>query len=144
MATATLDANSVTTCANKQITKSNTKKGKSERPDKYVPNIADIPDSLPPRAKAKPPPNKKINDHGIFVLMYFHVIKLGVVAFGKSSGFPVKNLSQFQLAGNMNNAITIKIAGVASPIFVFVINSAHPVMNPTQNEEQEMETYFVL
>ena len=131
LATATLDANSVNTCANKQIKKSNNKKGKSERPDKYSPNIADIPDSLPPRAKAKPPPNKKINDHGIFELMYFHVIRLGVVAFGKSSGFPLQNLSQFQFAGNINNAITMKMAGVASPIFVFVINSAHPVMKPT-------------
>lgn len=66
----------------------------------------------------------------MLLLMYFHVIKLGVVCFGKSSGFPLKNLNQFQLAGNMKRAITIKMAGVASPTFVLVINSAHPVMNP--------------
>lgn len=130
LATATFEANSVNTWANKQIRNNNAINGKSFKSDKYVPNIADIPDSLPPRARANPPPNKKISDHGILALIYFHVIKLGVVSFGKSSGFPLKNLNQFQLAGNMNRAITMKIAGVASPILVFVINSAHPVMKP--------------
>lgn len=107
--------------------------GRSLKLDKYVPSIADIPDSLPPRASANPPPSKKIKLHGILALMYFHVIKLGVVAFGKSSGLlPLQNFSQLQLAGNMNNAITTKMAGVASPTFVLVINSAQPVMKPMQ------------
>lgn len=107
--------------------------GRSLKLDKYVPSIADIPDSLPPRASANPPPSKKIKLHGILALMYFHVIKLGVVAFGKSSGLlPLQNFSQLQLAGNINNAITTKMAGVASPTFVLVINSAQPVMKPMQ------------
>lgn len=94
--------------------------------------MADIPDSLPPFANANPPPNKKIKLQGIFELMYFHVIKLGVAAFGNLSGLlPLQNRNQLQSAGNMNNAITMKIAGVASPIFVFVINSAQPVKNPS-------------
>lgn len=130
-ATATFEANSVKICANRQIKNNIAKNGRSLKLDKYVPNMADIPDSLPPRAKANPPPNKKIKLHGTFALMYFHVIKLGVVAFGNSSGLPpLQNFNQFQLAGNMNNAITMKMAGVASPILVFVINSAHPVMKP--------------
>lgn len=131
-ATATFDANSVKTCAKRQIKNNNIKNGKSFKLDKYVPNMADMPDSFPPRASANPPPNKKINDHGMFWLMYFHVIKLGVVAFGSSSGFPPQNFNQFQLAGSMNKAITMKIAGVASPIFVFVINSAQPVKKPSK------------
>lgn len=62
------------------------------------------------------------------------MIKLGVVAFGNSSGLPpLQNLSQLQLAGNMNNAITMKMAGVASPTLVFVIISAHPVIKPIEN-----------
>lgn len=132
LATATFEANSVKICANKQMRKSNNKNGRSLRLDKYVPNRADMPDSLPPLARAKPPPSKKIKLHGMFALTYFHVIKLGVVACGSLSGFAQKNHSQFQLAGNMNRAMTMKMAGVASPIFVFVINSAHPVMNPNR------------
>lgn len=107
--------------------------GTSLRLDNERPNMADIPDALPPFANANPPPNKKIKLHGIFELIYFHVIKLGVVALGNSSGLlPPQNLNQLQLAGNMNNAITIKMAGVASPIPQpgFVISSAHPGINP--------------
>lgn len=132
LATATFEANSVNTWANKQIRNRSAINGKSFKLDKYVPNMADIPDSLPPRAKANPPPSKKINDQGMFALMYFHVIKLGVAAFGKSSGLPLKNFNQLQLAGNINSAITMKMAGVASPILVFVINSAHPVIKPAK------------
>lgn len=133
LATATLEANSVKIWANKQIRKRINMNGRSLKLDKYVPSIADIPDSLPPRARANPPPSKKIKLHGILALMYFHVIKLGVVAFGKSSGLlPLQNFSQLQLAGNINNAITTKMAGVASPTFVLVINSAQPVMKPMQ------------
>lgn len=87
---------------------SNKINGRSLRDAKCLPSIADIPDSLPPFANANPPPNKKINDHGILALIYFHVIKLGVVAFGNLSGFdPRQNLKNFQSAGSMNNAITL-------------------------------------
>lgn len=105
--------------------------GRSLRLASEWPNMADMPDSLPPRARAKPPPSKKIKLHGILALMYFQVIRLGVVALGNSSGRPPRQkFNQFQLAGNMNNVMTMKMAGVASPILVFVINSAHPVKKP--------------
>lgn len=134
LATATFDANSVNICANKQIRNNKTIVGKPLRPDNASPNISAMPEALPPFANANPPPSRKIKLHGIFALIYFHVIKLGVVAFGSLSGrLPQQNFNQFQLAGNMNNAITMKIAGVASPIlitFLLTISSAHPGKNP--------------
>lgn len=84
---ATFEANSVNICAKRQIKKSNNKKGKSFIPAKYVPSIFDIPDAFPPivfkikqvnnnlnykflmnspLANAKPPPRRKIKDHGTF------------------------------------------------------------------------------
>lgn len=140
LATATFDANSVKTWANKQIRNSKRIKFTSLRLANDLPSIDAIPDWVPPFAKANPPPNKKIKLHGMFVLMYFHVIKLGVVALGNLSGLaPQQNFNQSQLAGNMNNAITMKIAGVASPILILVLstnNSDHPVKNPIAWEKK--------
>lgn len=73
-AIATFDVNSVKVCAATQIINNSTNGGRSFRPTKEFPNIADIPDRFPPSANAKPPPNKKIKLHGTLALMYFHVI----------------------------------------------------------------------
>lgn len=114
--------------------------GTSLRLESDLPSICAIPDAVPPFAKANPPPNRKIKLHGMLELMYFHVIKLGVVALGNLSGLaPQQKFNQFQLAGNMNNAITMKIAGVASPILILVLStksSAHPVKNPMAKQKK--------
>lgn len=73
-AMATFDVNSVSVCAATQTMNSNNNGGRSFRPTNEFPNIADIPDRLPPSANANPPPNKKIKLHGTLVLMYFHVM----------------------------------------------------------------------
>lgn len=122
------------TWANKQTRNSRRRNGRVERLASDAPSICDIPDVLPPLANAKPPPSKNIKLHGMFELMYFHVIKLGVVALGSLSGLaPEQKFNQLKLAGNMNNAITMKMAGVASPILNFVLStnsSAQPGKNP--------------
>lgn len=64
---------------------SNSIGGKSLRPTKEFPNIADIPERLPPSANAKPPPNKKIKPHGSFEFIYFQFIRLGVVCVGNEA-----------------------------------------------------------
>lgn len=155
-ATATFDANSVKTCANRQIRNNSNKNGSVCRPARYVPSIADMPDSLPPRANANPPPSRKIKLHGTLAFTYFHVMRAGVVAFGRSSGFPLNIFSQPQLDGSMNKAITMKMAGVASPTLTFVINSAQPVIKPVIGEHElafafnhvfehtKMDNYLVL
>lgn len=151
LAMATFDVNSVNVWAAKQTMNSNTNGGKSFRPVREFPNIADMPDRLPPSANAKPPPNKKIKLHGTFALMYFHVMSPCDGAVGslavkwKFKKIFVENFTRFgfhiqglllkkfkhpQLAGIMNSAMTTKMAGVASLIFVFVNNSAQPVMKP--------------
>lgn len=73
-AMATFDVNSVKVCAAKHTRNNNNNGGRSFRPTNEFPNIADMPDRLPPSANAKPPPNKKIKLHGTLALIYFHVI----------------------------------------------------------------------
>lgn len=85
LATAKFDVNSVRICAVKQIKSRTTMNGNSFIPVSDCPNIADMPESLPPRAKAKPPPSKKIKLHGTLALMYFQVIKLAVACVGRDS-----------------------------------------------------------
>lgn len=85
LAMATFDVNSVSTCALRQIKNSTTKNGKALRPLSDWPNMADMPDTLPPRANAKPPPNKKIKLHGILALTYFQVMSAGDSLFGMLS-----------------------------------------------------------
>jgi hypothetical protein len=51
--------------------------------------------------------------------MYFHVIKDPVADFGKSLLVDLKNLKHFQFAGSMKNAMTTKMAGVASLTFLY-------------------------
>lgn len=73
-AMATFDVNSVKVCAAKHTMNSSNNGGRSFRPIKEFPSIADMPDRLPPSANAKPPPNKKIKLHGTLALIYFHVM----------------------------------------------------------------------
>lgn len=81
--------------------------------------MADIPDFLPPAAKANPPPSKNTRDHGVLVLMYFQVKSGPVAAFGSGLLLVVlKKRKHLQFAGNMKNIMTMKIAGVASFIFL--------------------------
>lgn len=86
LATAKFDVNSVRICADRQIKNNTTMNGNDFIPVRECPNIADMPESLPPLANAKPPPNKKIKLHGTLALMYFQVIKLAVGCVGRDSG----------------------------------------------------------
>lgn len=85
LAMATFDVNSVSVWAVRHTMNSSSIGGKSLRPTSDVPSMADIPDTLPPSANAKPPPNRKIRLHGIFWLMIFQLMRAGVGAVGKEA-----------------------------------------------------------
>lgn len=85
LAMATFDVNSVRICALRQMRNRVSRMGNDFKPVKDCPNMADIPETFPPRAKANPPPSRKMRLHGTLALMYFQVIKLGVGLSGRLS-----------------------------------------------------------
>lgn len=62
LAIATFDVNSVRVWQTTQIKNNSNKKSNFWNPTSDAPNIFDIPDALPPSARAKPPPSKNTSD----------------------------------------------------------------------------------